>query len=419
MDEFARDFREGVDINLGVGYVNEQTVPRNLIQQAMASVAGDPFKYKAPFNYGGPAGSENLIAAIGNYLRDKGGAWPEVLARNRIIVGPSGATSLLEGIAHLLPRGIVLTTDPIYYIYCNFLERMGFELVAVTEDENGIRTDELEATLDQLGRRRGDIQFLYIVSVNNPTCSILSDQRKRALVEIGGRLSTELNRRVPLIIDRAYEDLIHGADICESDPALAHNRHGIVYEIGTMSKILAPSLRIGYMIGCDSPFLQAMIARTSDVGFSAPLITQEIVGLILEEQIIAQIDHVKEGYRKKSIEVRQWIEEILGGAVAGCSGGEAGFYFYLTLKKTVTVKSSDFFKYLSRTTGIEQIDGPRQQKNPRVVYLPGEYCVHPQGRLAHVGRSQLRLSYGFERLGRIRSALIVMREAIEFSARQG
>ena len=419
MDEFARDFREGVDINLGVGYVNEQTVPRELIQQALATVAGNPDKYKAPFNYGGPAGSPNLIGAIGDYLRGKGGAWPEVLAQNRIIVGPSGATSLLEGIAHLLPRGIVITSDPIYYIYCNFLERMGFELVAVAEDNDGIRTDELEARLDRLGSRRSDIQFLYIVSVNNPTCSILSPSRKLALVDIAHRLSSELNRKIPLIVDRAYEDLIHGLESSESDPALAHDKHGIVYEIGTMSKILAPSLRIGYMIGRDTPFLRAMIARSSDVGFSAPLITQEIVGLILEEQIIAQIERVKQGYRQKAIQVRQWIDAFLEGAVASCNGGQAGFYFYLTFRQTLTTKSSKFFKYLSRTTGIKQIDGPPQEKKPRVVYLPGEYCVHPRGELAQLGRSQLRLSYGFEQLDCIRSALMMMREAIEFSQSRG
>jgi len=417
MAAFAADFRDGVDVNLGVGYVNENTIPRELIEQSLHEVLARPDKYRVALNYGGPAGSANLIDSIRRFLVDQrvGGLTAEVLARNEIIIGPNGATSLLEGLAHVTAPGVVVTSDPIYYIYCDYLERMGFAICAVPEDRDGLEVDRVEARLRDLGFGKDDVRFFYVVTVNNPTCTILSNARRGALVRLAARWSRELGRTVPVIFDQAYEHLIHDASAERPESGLLDDEWGLVYELGTLSKILAPALRIGYLIGRDGPLLRAMVQKTSDAGFSAPLVTQEMASYLLDYHVAGQIDRVNAGYRDKAGAVRRWIEARLGDALAECRGGRAGFYFYLTFDRVATHERSALFRFLARTTGRDDVDGPPGAKNPRVVYVPGAFCVHPRGEMVEEGKRQLRLSYGFEELPRIERAIDLMSEAVRYA----
>ena len=416
MTDFAIGFRDGYDINLGVGYVNENTIPRQEIQNACEAVLSNPEKYRASLNYGGAQGSPNLIESIRKFhIHNRiGGITKNTFNTKDIVIGANGATSLLESITHLLPAGIVFTADPMYYIYCNDLERKCFTVIAIPEDNHGLETDLLRAKLKALGSGKAAIQFFYVVTVNNPSCTILSNRQKRELVEIVTELSYEIGRKIPLFFDNAYRDLVHDSTVEPLESALCYDQLGIVHEIGTLSKILAPGLRIGYLIGPKGTFLDSIIQRTSDIGFSAPLINQEIASYLLDNGIEAQIEKVNNGYREKAKQVKTWIVELLGDNVEGCRGGSAGFYYYLTLANIATDSNSDFFKFLTRTTGQKDIDGPSHNPHPKVIYIPGEHCVHPSGEMIDIGKRQFRISYGFEELPQIHAALKHMKDAIDY-----
>jgi DNA-binding transcriptional MocR family regulator len=404
MAAFTSTFRDGIDINLGVGFVNEQTIPVALLDQAMHAVAADGITYRQAFNYGSSAGAANLIAAIRRFLlRTRLGQLDAAtLDRNHLIVGPCGATSLLDAMAEILKQGIVITSDPMYYIYADALERKGFEVLAVPEDGEGISLEALHRKLQALGDRARDISFFYVVTVNNPSCTILSNARRRALYDVAAGLSRRQGRRIPIFFDLAYEWLLHDPQVEPFASVLPHDDIGIAYEIGTLSKVIAPALRIGYLLGPDGPFLQAMIQKTSDTGFSAPPFVQEMAAYLLDRGIEDQLRAVNSGYREKALAVRAAIQQQLGPFLAECRGGSAGFYFYLTMREVETHPASPFFRALT-----EAPDG-----RPRIIYIPGEYCVHPRGDLASAGRRQLRLSYGFESAATIVRALTLMRQAV-------
>jgi aspartate/methionine/tyrosine aminotransferase len=160
--------------------------------------------------------------------------------------------------------------------------------------------------------------------------------------------------------------------------------------------------------------MSALQERNSDAGFSASVINQQIAAVLLNEFLPTQQRSVLDGYRQRAVEVRDAIDDKLAGYIEEVRGGQAGFYFYITFKEIPTHDSSDFYKFLNRTTGNEKVDSSEGSILPRVAYIPGQYCVSPAGELIAHGNRSLRFSYGFEPLDRLIMAVAMIAEAAEY-----
>ncbi len=407
--EFAEDFREGVDINLGVGYVNDKTIPIKAINNAYQEIISQPEKYRNALNYGGSDGSPNLRKSIKNYyLRFKLGELTEQDFNNRkILIGANGATSILDSFSDLLQPGIVITADPYYYIYTETLERKKFELLTIPEENDGINIELLRKAIENIDLNK--ISLFYIVTVNNPSTTILSNKKRKAIVEIAEEISKKTGKLIPVIFDKAYEDIIHNPEVEKPISGIKFDKLNHVFEIGTLSKILAPALRIGYVICPNNLFAETLTQRTSDIGFSSSLINQEIGSWLLDNYIHIQKETVNKGYQQKASFIKNQLEMYLSEYLEYYTGGDAAFYFYLTFKEIRTDKGSDFFNYLSRITGIPEIDGIKE-KNPRLIYIPGTICSNDKK-----ANYQLRLSYGFEEPEIFEKAIKLMVEACKYA----
>lgn len=409
--EFALDFREGVDINLGIGYVNDKTIPVEEIEKAYHYVIDHQNKYRNALNYGSAEGSPNLRQSIRHFYERNaiGNLSCSQLDKFKITIGVNGATSLLDGFSDILAPGFVITGDPYYYSYIENLERKGFEIIYVKTDNNGIIPNEIEKAINNIDINK--IAYFYIITVNNPDTIILSNERRKRIVELANKLSDKAGKLIPVIFDKAYEDIIHNPEVSKPDSPLQYNERGNVFEIGTMSKLLAPALRIGYMISQDNEIRRQMVQRISDIGFSNSLINQEITSRLLDGGIDKHKAIVNKAYRRKATEIKDLLKNGIGEFVEDIKGGDASFYFYITFKDILTCPDSDFQKYLSRTSGNPEIDGSGTKK-PRLIYMPGVACSKQDK-----AKYQIRLSYGFEDAHVFKRAIQLIREACEYSRR--
>jgi len=139
----------------------------------------------------------------------------------------------------------ILVESPTYLGALQAWNAYGAEYVPVPMDKQGMNTDYLEQAL------RSGPKFIYVLpNFQNPTGVTLSLERRQRLVELADRYG------VPIIEDDPYGQLRFEGDHLPSVVVLDdryRNSNGVAYHgnviyISTFSKILAPGLRLAWII---------------------------------------------------------------------------------------------------------------------------------------------------------------------------
>ena len=170
----------------------------------------------------------------------------EITADNILIT--SGSQQALDFIGRLfLNRGdYIVVESPTYVGALQAWNAYGAQYIPVHADEHGMIVDELEAAL-RIGPK-----FIYILpNFQNPSGSTLSLERRQKLVELADRYG------VPIVEDDPYGQLryegVHIPSIVSLDSEYrglnggGHYSGNVIY-ISTFSKLLAPGLRLAWVI---------------------------------------------------------------------------------------------------------------------------------------------------------------------------
>jgi len=180
-----------------------------------------------------PPGNEELRRQLAlRYLAQGAKVLPQE------IVITSGAMEGLNLCLQALtqPGDLIAVESPTFYAGLQASERLGLKVIEIpTHPREGVSLSALEDGL----RKHPVKACLFMLNFANPTGSLLPDERKKALLDLLHRY------QVPLIEDDVYAELYFGrqAPLCSK----AEDRDGLVMQVSSFSKCLAPGYRLGWV----------------------------------------------------------------------------------------------------------------------------------------------------------------------------
>ena len=205
-------------------------------------------------------------------------------AENILIV--NGAKQGLELVCRALldPGDTVIVTAPTYITAIPVFRANDAGLLQIGQDRSGLCTDELEQRLRELDAAGEAMpKLLYdIPDFHNPTGITTSAVRRRRMVELAERYG------FLIIEDDTYRQVrIDGTPI---PPVKAFDEAGVVIGLGTVSKIIAPGLRLGWVNA--PPALLATLAALKADGGSSPFLQRIVADVMAAGGVEAHLHEV-------------------------------------------------------------------------------------------------------------------------------
>ena len=167
----------------------------------------------------------------------------------------------------------VLVETPTYLGALQAFAPMEPEVAGVASDDEGVDVDDLA---DQAGTEgsASAARFFYVLpNFQNPTGRTMSERRRAAV----SRRAAELG--LPIVEDNPYGDLWFDAP--PPMPLAARNTEGCLY-LGSFSKVLAPGLRLGFLVAPRAVYPKLLQAKQA-ADLHSPSFNQRMVAEVMKD----------------------------------------------------------------------------------------------------------------------------------------
>ncbi len=327
----------------------------------------------AALDYGEPAGHMPLRVTIAHVLGSQGlQVSPESIL---ITAGSQQALSLVTQLL-LKPGDVILVESPTYSGALDLFRALGFRIVSIPVDSQGMQVESLEKLLQKHHPR-----LVYTIpNFHNPTGTCLSSARRHQLIVLADRYN------VPILEDDFVGDLRYEG---RAQPALkALDPGGRVIFVSTFSKMLMPGLRVGFL-AADGPVLDKLV----HFKHASDLATSSLVQRALEAYVT--VGRYQAHLRRSSLEFRRRRDAMLEAirrhlpASVHCDTPQGGLFLWLQLPNGM---SADELLPLACERGVNFAPGSG--------FFPDPSCGRDWMRLNFAAQRPEEIQEGIQRLAK-------------------
>ncbi|PKQ38491.1 MAG: PLP-dependent aminotransferase family protein [Actinobacteria bacterium HGW-Actinobacteria-1] len=372
-DLFAAASRPDI-ISLSGGMPEVSRVPTEAVARAAAAAIRE--HGAEALQYGSSEGRGQLRSIIVELMAENG-----VRLKAEDLIVTAGAQQALDLIAKIFidPGDTIITEGPTYLGALQAFSAYQPNVVCIPMDEDGMRVDLLEEKLRELGPRGA--KFIYTIpNFQNPAGVTLTPERRRRLVE----LSREYD--IPLVEDDPYGRLRFEGGHAKPLRALDDD---VIY-LGTMSKIFAPGLRLGW-VAAPAPILGKLLLAKQ----AADLCGSAYAQVTAEKYFSGtRWRRVLQDLTRTYAERRDAMLEALAE--------------HLPLEVRYTRPEGGFFVWVELPEFLDVKPLLAEAVEAGVTYVPGD-AFFPDGR----GRNCMRLAFCFAEPDDIREGVRRLAEVLE------
>ena len=270
-------------------------------QQALAQTPG------AALQYGATEGFDPLREQIAQFMHSKG---VSALAPDQLIVTTGSQQALdLVGKTLIDPGSKVIVEGPTFLATIQCFRLYGADLVSAPIDAEGVQVDRLEQLMAEHRPR-----FVYLIpTFGNPSGAMLNLQRRKRVLELAVKYQTII------VEDDPYGDLYFGEAPPPSLLALSSQVPGsreLLVHCGSLSKVLSPGLRVGWMIAPSELLAKATMCKQFSDAHTSTFAQATAAQYLQAGRMPATLAHVRQVYAERAQAMSDALRQELGEALA-------------------------------------------------------------------------------------------------------